>query len=70
MHSLLLAAPLLFPPQLSDLPFYPGGTYNPAVPTPVGELGHEIGERFTLYSNIENYYETLVDATDRMQMVP
>ena len=70
MHSLLLAAALLFPPQLSDLPFYPGGTYDPAVPTPAAELGYEIGERFTLYSNIEDYYEALVDATDRMQMVP
>ncbi len=70
MSSLLLIMALMLPPQLSDQPFYPGGTYNPDIPSPEEELGYGIGERFTLYSNLENYYETLAEKSDRMQMIP
>ena len=70
MSSLLLIMAFMLPPQLSDQPFYPGGTYNPNIPSPEEELGYGIGERFTLYSNLENYYETLAETSDRMQMIP
>ncbi len=70
MSSLMLVMALMLPPQLNDHPFYAGGTYNPDIPTPTEELGYAIGERFTLYSNLENYYETLAETSDRMQMVP
>ena len=50
MSSLLLIMAFMLPLQLSDQPFYPGGTYNPNIPSPEEELGYGIGERFTLYS--------------------
>ena len=70
MSSLLLVMALMLPPQLNDNPFYASGTYDPSIPTPTEELGYGIGERFTLYSNLENYYETLAETSDRMRMVP
>lgn len=46
----------------------PSTKYNSAVPTPESVLGYQIGDAFTPYSALEQYYKTLAAATDRMKM--
>jgi len=47
--------------------FFPGGTYDPGVPTPRSVLGYEIGERFTDFRKLEMYIDKLVSSSDRVQ---
>lgn len=46
----------------------PSTRYNASVPTPESVLGYHIGDAFTPYSALEQYYKTLASATDRMKM--
>ncbi|MBI3578781.1 MAG: hypothetical protein HY089_05135 [Ignavibacteriales bacterium] len=47
--------------------FFPGGTYNPAIPSPKSVLGYTIGERFTDFRNLEKYIDKLVPSSDRVK---
>jgi hypothetical protein len=47
--------------------FFPGGTYDPKVPTPRSVLGYEIGEKFTDYRHLEMYLDKLVSSSDRVK---
>ena len=49
--------------------FFPGGTYDPKIPSPKSVLGYEIGERFTDYRNLERYIEKLTASSDRMKHI-
>jgi len=40
-------------------PFFPGGTYDPKVPTPESVLGYAIGERHTDYAGLERWLAAL-----------
>jgi hypothetical protein len=53
--------------QAADI-LSPSTTYNPSVPTPESVLGYHIGDAFTPYPALEQYYKTLASATDRMKM--
>ncbi|HWP82738.1 MAG TPA: M14 family metallopeptidase [Bacteroidota bacterium] len=46
---------------------FKGGTYDPAIPTPSQVLGYEIGDRFTDYRNLEQYFEALAGSSERIQ---
>lgn len=46
--------------------FYPGGVYNPNVPTIESALGYVPGERLTRYADFEKYVKILADASDRV----
>ena len=59
-----LAQPAL--PLTSPLS-WPGTTgYDPAVPTPEEVIGHRIGERHTLPSQVVRYFEAVAAASDRV----
>ncbi len=46
--------------------FEPDLPYNDAIPTPAEHLGYELGEEFTLYAHVVDYFETLAAASDRI----
>lgn len=52
-----------------SMEFFPGGTYDPSVPTPRSVLGYDIGGRFTDFRNLERYLEKLSSSSDRIQRV-
>lgn len=58
--SLLLAAALSLP-TLADpkLDFWPGATYDTAIPTQKSVLGYEPGERISTHANLLKYLEAL-----------
>lgn len=65
--SILLASALCLaqkPPQ-----FFSGTEFNPNIPTPQSVLGHEIGDRFTDYRNMEKYIEKLTASSDRVKRI-
>jgi hypothetical protein len=47
----------------------PGSSYNPSIPTPRSVLGYDIGDRFTDYRNLEQYYDRLVVSSDRIRRI-
>lgn len=49
--------------------FWPGGTYNDAIPTPESVLGYKIGQRHTPHHLLEKYLEAVAAASDRVQLV-
>ena len=52
-----------------SMEFFPGGTYDPSIPTPGSILGYEVGMRFTDYRNLERYLEKLSSSSHRLQRV-
>ncbi len=55
-------------PLTSELS-WPGTTsYNPAVPTPEQVLGHRIGERHTIPSQVVQYFEAVAKTSDRVTL--
>lgn len=48
---------------------FPGGTYDPKVPTPKAVLGYQIGEQFTEYSALNGYFDKLLASSDRIRRV-
>jgi hypothetical protein len=48
--------------------FFPGGTYDPNVPTPVSVLGYEIGTYHTGYAGLERWLEAL-KKSDRVRIL-
>jgi hypothetical protein len=54
-----LGAPLAAQQPRPREPFFPGGTYDPKVPTPDAVLGYAIGERHTDYAGLERWLAAL-----------
>src|SRR5437868_4446617 len=52
-----------------DFVFYPDAKYSTNVPKPEEVIGHAIGERFTHYSDIVNYYRRLAEVSPKMKMI-
>src|SRR5688572_3788626 len=48
--------------------FFPGGTYDPNVPTPASVLGYEIGTYHTGYPGLERWLEAL-KKSDRVRIL-
>jgi hypothetical protein len=48
--------------------FFPGGTYNPAIPTPASVLGYEIGTYHTDYAGLERWLAAL-QKSDRVRVL-
>ena len=46
--------------------FEPDLTYNSSVPSPKSHLGYELGEEFTLYAKVEDYYKALAASSPRV----
>lgn len=64
---LLFIAATSYAQELSD--FFPGGTYDPKIPTPKSLLGYKIGDRFTDCARLNAYYDKLVASSDRIRRV-
>ena len=52
----------------SPAPYWPGTTYNPAIPTVKQVLGYEPGERITTVEGIATYLEALAKASPRIRL--
>ncbi len=52
-----------------DVEFFPGATYDPAVPTPESILGHRIGDRFPDPASIERCIRAWAEASPRARVV-
>ena len=48
--------------------FFPGGTYDPNIPTPASVLGYEVGTYHTNYSGLERWLEAL-KKSDRVRVL-
>ncbi len=48
--------------------FFPGGTYDPNIPTPASVLGYEVGMRHTDYAGLERWIEAL-KKSDRVRVM-
>jgi hypothetical protein len=46
--------------------WFPGGTYDPAIPTPADFLGYEIGNDYTSHQQLKAYLEAVAAASDRV----
>jgi len=68
---LFVTSALAGPPASGEFEFYPGGRYNPSIPTPASVLGYRVGEAFTPHAEVERYYKTLAQAAgERMRLLP
>lgn len=54
----------------SPYEYWPGTSYNPAIPTVQQILGHQPGERITPYSGLIEYLRALEKASPRLKLVP
>jgi len=54
--------------ECNKFEFYPGGIYNPNVPTIESALGYAPGERLTRYADFEKYAKILADSSDRVSL--
>jgi len=46
--------------------WFPGGTYDPSIPTPSSFLGYTIGDDFTPHHRLQAYMEAVAAASDRV----
>jgi hypothetical protein len=69
-HLLAVVALVLTaqPTTAQRFEFFPGGTYDPKVPTPAGVLGYEIGTYHTNYAGLERWLEAL-EKSDRVRVL-
>ena len=72
---LLLAVALGLPASAQEVDltperfaFEPDLSYDDAIPSPAEHLGYALGEEFTLYAHVVDYFETLADASDRITL--
>lgn len=69
---LLAITPIVLIASASVLPaqhaFNPGGSFDPAVPTPQRVLGYEVGARFTPHHVVHRYFEELARASNRVRL--
>ena len=66
--ALAAALALTTPLAAQRVEFYPGGTYDAAVPTPAAVLGYEIGDRHTDYAGLERWLAAL-RRSDRVRVL-
>ncbi|MFI5173974.1 MAG: M14 family metallopeptidase [Terriglobia bacterium] len=64
LFSLLL---LVFSPSLH--PLRAQSEFDSKVPTPKSVIGHEVGEQFTHFFQLEQYYKAVAAASDRVKLV-
>jgi len=62
---LLLSAPVAAQ-QVPAVEWFPGGTYDPAIPTPAEFLGYRIGTDYTWHHDLQAYVETVAGLSDRV----
>ncbi|MBR9989513.1 MAG: hypothetical protein KFH98_07145 [Gemmatimonadetes bacterium] len=68
-HIVLAAAALLASsPAQAQHALVPGGTYDPAVPTPESILGYEVGQRFTPHHLLMRYLDQLAATSGRVRL--
>jgi len=48
--------------------WFPGGTYDPSVPTPASFLGYTIGDDITPHHRLQAYVEAVAAASDRVEV--
>ena len=48
------------------LNFDPELTYDPNIPSPETHLGYQLGEHFTLYAHVVDYFKTLEQTSDKL----
>ncbi|MGD2120998.1 MAG: M14 family zinc carboxypeptidase [Gemmatimonadota bacterium] len=51
-----------------EFEWFPGGTYDPSVPSPASFLGYEIGDDFTPHHRLQAYMEAVAEASDRVSL--
>lgn len=51
-----------------DFAFYPNASYNPAIPTLEGTVGHSWGEKITGHSEVERYLKALAAASPHVSL--
>jgi len=66
--TLLTGLSLLPELYSQDTEFFPGGTYDEAVPAPAEVLGFEIGERPVRYHEMVQYLEAVAASSPRVQL--
>ncbi|MBN7815999.1 M14 family metallopeptidase [Algoriphagus pacificus] len=66
--SFLLGIFLCLNSQAQENYFFPGETFDPAIPSPSEFLGYKIGEWHTRYDLIVKYFETLDELSDRAEL--
>lgn len=54
--------------DLDRFAFEPNLSVNSAIPAPAEHLGYELGAAFTLYANAVDYFQTLADASPRVEI--
>ncbi|MDZ4673536.1 MAG: M14 family zinc carboxypeptidase, partial [Gemmatimonadota bacterium] len=62
------ACVLLSTPAVGQHSFSPGGSFNPAIPTPRSVLGYEVGQRFTPHHLFTRYFERVAVASPRVRL--
>lgn len=68
--AVLLLAVLITPAFAEPAMTLQSASYNPAIPTMKSVLGYEMGEQFTLQSDLVHYFNTLTGASDRIKIEP
>ena len=67
VSALLMILPLGAATQAQEsFNWYPGGTYDPSIPTPQAFLGYEIGSDYTWFHQMKSYMEAVAEASDRV----
>lgn len=56
--------------QAQEFEFYPGASYDSAIPTLKQVVGHDWGEQITSHQQVERYLNALVNASPRVKLVP
>lgn len=64
---LILALTAAFPQ--GQPPFFPNGTYDPAIPSPEAALGFAGGERPARYEEVLHYFQLLAEKSPRLRLV-
>ncbi len=67
--EVVVPPPTEVPGLVYDAEFFPGATYDPAIPTPEEVLGHRIGDRFPDPASIERCLRVWAEASPRAKLV-
>jgi len=61
----VICSPIL---QAQDEDLFPGGRYDPNIPTPFDILGHRMGEAHTFHWEMEKYIHAAAEKSDRVRL--
>src|SRR3974390_2204032 len=68
-YALLALSALSLSVFAQKFEYWPGTSYDPAIPTARAVIGYDIGDRVSWHSNIVRYFEALpAAAPDRMKL--